>query len=157
MRAAFAAPVADREGVEAAMARAMAGIVLGGDPSEAARMAEDVGTLFDVVQSPVRRLLLGWRYAGRRRRLYEALARRWEASRPDDPTLLGEARRHAPQLDRRTLLEQIPHWMFTFTRSGPTSSRGRWRWSRRARRPEGASTRSAPRRVPSTASMRRRR
>jgi cytochrome P450 len=66
----------------------------------------------------VRRLLLGWRYAARRRRLYEALARRWEATTPQHPTVLGAARGHAPELDRRTLLEQIPHWMFTFTRSG---------------------------------------
>jgi len=118
VRAAFAAPVADRAAVEAAMARAMGGIVLGGDVSEAARIADDVGALFDVVQSPVRRLLLGWRYAGRRQRLYEALARRWEATEPQDPTVLGAARGHAPELGRRTLLEQIPHWMFTFTRSG---------------------------------------
>ena len=118
VRAAFTAPVRDRAGVEAAMARAMAGIVLGGDPDEAARMADDVGTLFDVVQSPVRRILLGRLYRGRRRRLYDALARHWEAAGPDDPTLLGSARRHAPELGRRTLLEQVPHWMFTFTRSG---------------------------------------
>jgi hypothetical protein len=118
VRAAFEAPVSDRAGVERAMARAMAGIVLGGDPTEAVRMADDVGALFDVVQSPVRRLLLGWRYRGRRQRLYEALARRWEAAAPDDPDVLGTARRHAPDLARRTLLEQVPHWMFTFTRSG---------------------------------------
>ncbi len=118
VRAAFAAPVSDRAGVERAMARAMAGIVLGGDPTEAARMADAVGTLFDVVQSPVRRLLLGWRYRGRRQRLYDALARRWEATSPEDPTVLGAARGHAPDLDLRTLLEQVPHWMFTFTRSG---------------------------------------
>lgn len=118
VRAAFSAPVTDRTAVEKAMGRAMAGIVLGGDAAEAAQMADDVGTLFDVVQSPVRRLLLGWRHRGRRRRLYAALARRWEATEVADPTVLGSARRHAPELGRSTLLEQVPHWMFTFTRSG---------------------------------------
>lgn len=118
VRRSFSRPVSGRADVEAAMARVMAAVVVGGEAKSARQAAEDVTRLFNAVQHPVRRLLLGWWYARRRTRLYDTLRRRWRDAPPDEPTLLAQARRHASTLDHRTLLEQIPHWMFTFTGSG---------------------------------------
>jgi cytochrome P450 len=117
VREAFARPLADRDDVEAAMGRAMVGIVLGrADPGD--DVAGDVTRLMAVVQSPLRRKLLGFWYARLREKLYASLERHWEASGDRDLTLLGLARRAAPESSRRELLEQVPHWMFTFTGSG---------------------------------------
>jgi cytochrome P450 len=72
-----------------------------------------------VVQHPVRRRLLGRFHAARRRHLYTILGRAWDAARAEDASLIALARTHAPSsLERETLLEQVPHWMFTFTGSG---------------------------------------
>lgn len=122
VRAAFARPVADREGVSAAMGRAMVRIVLGeeassnGDPAE--DVAKDIRVLFGAVQSPVKRKLLGFLYRRRRERLYALLRRLWDRAGTGDETLLGLARREAAGGDREVLLQQVPHWMFTFTGSG---------------------------------------
>ncbi|HZD06291.1 MAG TPA: cytochrome P450, partial [Longimicrobiales bacterium] len=70
---------------------------------------------------PLKRKLLGFRYRGRRDRLYALLGRLWDAGDESGPTLLGRARSVAKGLgdvSREELLQQIPHWMFTFTGSG---------------------------------------
>lgn len=118
VRGAFARPVSDRDGIRRAMGRAMVGIVLGQNTNGDSDPAEDVRVLFDVVQSPLRRRLLGFLYRRRRERLYGLLRRRWEGSNEGDLTLLALAKRLAPAVDRDALLQQVPHWMFTFTGSG---------------------------------------
>jgi cytochrome P450 len=119
VRGAFAAPVTDLDDVRAAMARAMTAIVLGesGTP-DAARAADDVTALFGAVQSPLRRKLLGFRYRGRRERLYRTLARRLDEAPAGGGSLLARARTVGADLGREELLHQVPHWMFTFTGSG---------------------------------------
>jgi len=120
VRSAFSSPVRSIEDVRAAMGQAMVNIVLGGAP-DGANPADDVATLFDVVQSPVKRALLGFLYKGKRDRLYAMLASKWDAAlaeKAPQPNLLSLAAHSAPNVDRTTLLQQIPHWMFTFTGSG---------------------------------------
>jgi len=95
----------------------MVKIVLGNAPG--ADPADDVTVLFGVVQSPIKRKLFGFLYKRRRDRLYKLIGRRWDGSASTaEQTLLSLARKSAPGLDRKTLLEQVPHWMFTFTGSG---------------------------------------
>lgn len=133
VREAFRGPVRDLEEIRGAMGRAMVGIVLGtvgpeDDP------AGDVRALFDAVQSPIKRKLLGFRYRGRKERFYRLLERLWDEADGSEPTLLGRARRVAQGaggpdgataespadggLPRDEILQQMPHWMFTFTGSG---------------------------------------
>ena len=120
VRSAFSGPVRGIEDVRAAMGRAMVNIVLGGAPN-GANPAADVTTLFGIVQSPVKRALLGFLYKRKRDRLYGMLANKWDAAlveKTQQPNLLSLAAHCAPNVDRETLLQQVPHWMFTFTGSG---------------------------------------
>jgi cytochrome P450 len=120
VRDAFVRPVRNDEDVRSAMGRAMVGIVLG-DVRAGEDPAGDVRTLFAAVQSPVKRKLLGFAYRGRRRRFRAALERRWATVGADEPTLLGRAQErasHHPDLAATEILDQVPHWMFTFTGSG---------------------------------------
>jgi cytochrome P450 len=98
----------------------MTSIVIGPDQADdGADPAAEAAALFAAVQSPLRRRLLGFRYRPRRDRFYALLARRWGgAADADATTLLALARRHAPDANRDELLQQVPHWMFTFTGSG---------------------------------------
>lgn len=117
VRHAFARPVRDGADVRAAMALVMARIVLG--PDDAARVAaDDARVLFDVVQSPLRRRLLGWYYRRRRTRFFATLEQYWDAAASGDTTLIARARGIAADADTGELLDQVPHWMFTFTGSG---------------------------------------
>jgi cytochrome P450 len=96
------------------MSEAMLGIVLGeGAP---ARMAQDVQAVFAAVPKPLSRLLKGRKLEGRRRRLYEDLRAQWNRENIG-PCLLADARAHHPE-PTQEMLEQIPHWMFTFSDSG---------------------------------------
>jgi hypothetical protein len=116
VRAAFEHPVSDRADIRRALGRAMVGIILGEPPADM-DPAEDARVLLDYVQSPLKRKLLGWRQRARRERLYALIERRWRESSAGDRTLLGLARRAAVQ-PTDALLQQVPHWMFTFTASG---------------------------------------
>jgi cytochrome P450 len=115
VRAAFARPVRTRADIRDAMGLAMTGIVLG---ERDAQVADDVTTLFQVVQSPIRRKLLGFLYRSRRERLYATIARGLESDGPAAQTLLALARLEGADLERDVLMQQVPHWMFTFTGSG---------------------------------------
>ncbi len=117
VRREFAEPVRDPDDVRAAMGRSMEGIVLGEVDADA-DPATDAAVLFDVVQSPVRRKLLGFLYAGRRERLFRLLGEIYDAAGDGRPTLLARARTEAGDLSREEVLQQVPHWMFTFTGSG---------------------------------------
>lgn len=118
---AFSAPVRDVDAIRAAMARSMLGIVFGGKAPPG--IADDVDELFAMVQSPVKRLLFGWAAGRRRTRVYDALRTLWrDPAAVRTASLLGMAHRSAAALptamDETVLLEQFPHWMFTFTGSG---------------------------------------
>jgi cytochrome P450 len=79
----------------------------------------DIRELFGLVQSPVKRKLQGSR--GRRRvaALYDSLREAWHsADRAAATSLLGMARGAGGSENVETLLQQVPHWMFTFTGSG---------------------------------------
>ncbi|MEO8577185.1 MAG: cytochrome P450, partial [Gemmatimonadales bacterium] len=120
IRRQFAKPVCDIGELRAAMGRAMADIVLGASDDGKSNPSADIQVLFRVVQNPVRRKLFGFSYRGRRLRLYEQLMRRWTGSADSEQTLIARARVHATSVDvdEEALLEQVPHWMFTFTGSG---------------------------------------
>lgn len=118
---AFAAPIRDMHGIRAAMARSMLGIVFGGAAPPG--IADDVEKLFAIVQSPLKRLLFGWMASSRRTRVYDALRKLWrDPAAVRTASLLGMAHQTAAAaptaIDETLLLEQFPHWMFTFTGSG---------------------------------------
>src|SRR5690606_21169249 len=60
------------------------------------------------------RLLLGWRYRGRRRRFFSALG---EQRRKAPPTSLLGLASSREGLASDEALEQVPHWMFPFAGS----------------------------------------
>jgi hypothetical protein len=117
VRRAFADPVRTSADVRTAMGRVMVDITLGGT-AEDGDPARDAQVLFDVVQRPVQRRLLGWYHARRRSRLYATLRQRWRETVPGAQTLLALAKQHAGTVPEQVLIEQLPHWMFTFTGSG---------------------------------------
>ena len=114
--AAFAAPIASVADLRTAMGRAMLEVVFGGNA--APRLAQEIQTLFGLVQNPLRRALTApWAYR-RRARFYDSLRALWaDGDVSVNPSLLPIARRNAAGLEGAELLEQIPHWMFTFTGS----------------------------------------
>jgi len=98
------------------MGRAMLEVVFGGNA--APRLAQEIQTLFGLVQNPLRRALTApWAHR-RRARFYDSLRALWaDGDVSVNPSLLPVARRNAAGLEDAELLEQIPHWMFTFTGS----------------------------------------
>jgi cytochrome P450 len=120
VRRAFAGPVSSTDDIRRCMGRAMLGIVFG-EGVAPEHLAEDIQVLFGYVQSPVRRILLGRKERGRRERFYHALRQLWQQpGESPQPGLLTTARRLAQEgsFSEEELLQQIPHWMFTFTGSG---------------------------------------
>ncbi len=110
---AFAAPVRAAEAIREAMGRLMLAVVLGdGAPAD---LPQEVRGLMGVVDSPLRRVLVGRFSAARRARFYEALRRQWD--RAPERTLVGRFRGLGVPPSPESL-EQIPHWMFTFVLSG---------------------------------------
>jgi cytochrome P450 len=120
VRRAFAGPVSSIDDIRRCMGRAMLSIVFG-EGAAPEHLAEDVQVLFGYVQSPVRRMVLGRKEGGRRERFYGALRQLWQQQEgPGQLSLLATARRLAQEgsYSEEELLQQIPHWMFTFTGSG---------------------------------------
>jgi cytochrome P450 len=118
VRRGFEASVGSMEQVRESMGRAMLGIVFG-DGVAPARLVADIRELFGLVQNPVKRGLRGAR--GRRRvtALYDSLREAWHgANGAATPSLLTLARGAAGSEDVERLLQEGPHWMFTFTGSG---------------------------------------
>ncbi|HEU0020251.1 MAG TPA: cytochrome P450 [Dehalococcoidia bacterium] len=116
----FASPISGVSDIRQRMSAVMLGVVFGEGESPA-HLAEDIQVLFGYVTSPIRRILLGWRERSRRARFYGALAELWSNRQDSDhPSLLTTAHQIAPEGNHRQeeLLNQIPHWMFTFTGSG---------------------------------------
>ena len=120
VREAFDEPVSNIDDVRKCMAQAMRTVVFGTDDVPD-HLVEDVQTLFAYVQSPIRRTLLGWVVRGRRKRFYDALRLLWsESSTSGAPSLIAAAKSsvHDKKHSQEELIQQIPHWMFTFTGSG---------------------------------------
>ena len=123
VRKAFGGSVSDIADIRGCMRETMHMVVFGSGSTQA-RLLDDVDQLNRYVLNPGRRMLFGWRQAGRRRRFYSALRTRWAAGpAADGPSLVDRARVLASngdysEEDREDLVQQIPHWMFTFTGSG---------------------------------------
>jgi cytochrome P450 len=118
VRRAFAGPVASVEDIRERMGRAMLAIVFG-EGAAPDRLAAEVRAVFALVQNPVKRKLAG--EGGRRRvaALYRDIRRVWnDGPGVADSSLLGLARNAGACEDVEVLLQQVPHWMFTFTGSG---------------------------------------
>jgi len=118
VRRAFDRPIATAADVRAAMSRAMVDIVFGPGVAPAS-IGHDVAELFGYVQSPIRRKLLAPLAARRLARFRAELSRACRAAAASPtPSLAGHAARASHGASEAELLDQVPHWMFTFTRSG---------------------------------------
>ena len=115
---AFDQPVATPADVRAGMSRAMVDIVFGPGVAPAS-IGHDVAELFEYVQSPLKRKLMAPIGAWRRARFRAELRQACQAAAASPaPSLAGRAARAADGVSEAELLDQVPHWMFTFTRSG---------------------------------------
>ena len=124
IRAAFSAPCHSLNDIRQRLGVTMLAVVFGVGPGSTAlkeidltSLAEDVQKLATMVNQPLQRLLLGAFQTSRRERVYAALGEAWTASADDalNGSLLSRAHsaNHADP-GRQELLEQLPHWMFTF-------------------------------------------
>ncbi len=124
IRAAFSAPCHSLDDIRQRLGVTMLAVVFGVGPGSTAlkeidltALAEDVQQLADLVNQPLRRLLLGSFQKSRRERIYAVLGGAWKASSEDAPKGSLLSRAHTANLDDsgwQELLEQLPHWMFTF-------------------------------------------
>lgn len=124
IRAAFSAPCDSLDDIRQRLGVTMLAVVFGVGPESTAlkeidltALAEDVQQLADMVNQPLRRLLLGSFQKSRRERIYAVLGEAWKASSEDAPKGSLLSRAHAANLADsgwQELLEQLPHWMFTF-------------------------------------------
>ncbi len=124
IRAAFCAPCHSLDDIRQRLGVTMLAVVFGFGPGSTAlkeldltALAEDVQQLADMVNQPLRRLLLGSFQKSRRERIYAVLGEAWQASAEDAPkgSLLSRAHAaHPGDSGLQELLEQLPHWMFTF-------------------------------------------
>ncbi|HTC22758.1 MAG TPA: cytochrome P450, partial [Gemmatimonadales bacterium] len=115
---AFSVAPATIDDIRRSMGRVMSGVVFG-DGVAPDRLTDEVQWLFDLVQHPVKRILLGPWARRRRARFYHTLRDAWRATAGSPPpSLLGLAHGAAGNLAEEQLLQQVPHWMFTFTGSG---------------------------------------
>ncbi|QIR37461.1 cytochrome P450 [Tolypothrix sp. PCC 7910] len=114
----FAQPVSSVEDIRQGMGIAMLGIVFGENVAPV-ELIEDIQVLFSLVGNPIKRLLFGNREQVRRAKLYDYLRQLWKQSElSHQPSLLSMAHQMKPEASEEELLQQIPHWMFTFTGSG---------------------------------------
>ncbi|HKW42024.1 MAG TPA: cytochrome P450 [Gemmatimonadales bacterium] len=125
-RRAFSGPVATVADVRDRMGQAMLNIVFG-ERVAPERLSADIRVLFGLVQSPLKRLLWGAIERRRLRVLYGSLRQAWGGlagqggQRSDGAartSLLGIARAAGADGNPEALLQQMPHWMFTFSGSG---------------------------------------
>lgn len=115
---AFASPVASIQEIQQRMGIAMLGIVFG-EKVAPIELIADIEVLFSLVGNPVKRLLAGNRELDRRQRFYDRLRQLWrDSAGSTQPSLLSIAHQVKPDTSEAELIQQIPHWMFTFTGSG---------------------------------------
>ena len=111
----FRSPIHSIDDIRDAMGRAMLSIVFGQGVAPD-HLAVDIRILFDLVQKPLRRLLRGGKERRRVDGLYDAIRKAWDRNKADSRSLLGMAHRAGGQ-ELDTYLQQVPHWMFTFSGS----------------------------------------
>jgi len=115
VQVAFAQPVSSIDDIRDRMGRVMLGVVFGGAPPQ---LAQDIQVLFGYVQSLPRRKLLGWTQRGRRERFYGSIRQSWNEAQGTSLLARAHTFSRGGHFDEDQLLQQIPHWMFTFTGSG---------------------------------------
>jgi len=121
VRQAFERPPGGIDDIRRCMGRVMLGVVFG-EGGAPARLIDDIAELFAEVG--LRTALFGSRKNAVRDRFYDELRRLWRGTKAgEQPSLLALARdaEHGvgpPYRREDVLVEQIPHWMFTFTHSG---------------------------------------
>ena len=113
VRASFATSITSAEDIRERMGSVMLGVVFGSDtPSD---LPDQVDELMSYVYNPGKRAVLGRFASERKRSFYDTLRRLWES--PASECLVSSFRATDAQPTPENL-EQIPHWMFTFTGSG---------------------------------------
>jgi cytochrome P450 len=115
---AFSAPITGVDDLRKRMGEVMLSIVFG-EGVAPKHLATDIQALLGLVQNPVKRWLRG--SSGRRRvkEYYDTVRRIWENTNGrQNQSLVAMAREAGDGADPDTLLQQIPHWMFTFSGSG---------------------------------------
>lgn len=120
VRQSFSGPISSIDDVRHCMGQVMLNVVFGEERAPG-HLAEDIQVLFGYVQSPLRRIVLGRKEKGRRERFYGTLGQLWRGTGDSQqPSLLSSAQRLASHgsCTEEELLQQVPHWMFTFTGSG---------------------------------------
>jgi cytochrome P450 len=121
VRKAFARPVVDMRDIRGRMGQVMLEVVFGeGNAPE--HLVDDIQELFSEVS--LRTALVGSRKKAKRDRFHEELRTLWQRrAGAGEASLLAVAHDAAKGVENRYrsdhfLVEQIPHWMFTFTGSG---------------------------------------
>ena len=118
VRRAFSAPITGAEDLRNRMGTAMLSIVFG-EGVAPERLATDIRVLVSLVQNPLKRRLRGASERRRVHELYNTVRRIWQqADGPANQSLVGMARESGGGDNLETILQQIPHWMFTFSGSG---------------------------------------
>jgi cytochrome P450 len=118
VRRAFAEPPSSVSDLRSQMGRAMLDIVFGEGVAPAG-LASEIRELFGLVQNPLKRRLAGARACRGVAQLYESLRDQWRRSDgASADSLLGMAKAGPAGENEETLLQQVPHWMFTFNGSG---------------------------------------
>lgn len=114
--AAFQPAVRTGADVRACMGALMLRVVLG--EHAPVQFGYEVQRLMGRVRSPLRRALAGERGRRERDRFFKRLDAYRRAVSPGAPTLLTCAHAQRGRLSDVELLQQVPHWMFTFPGSG---------------------------------------
>lgn len=118
---AFAKPVADMAAIRQRMGQVMVAVVFG-EGKAPDHLIDDIQELFAEVGA--RTAILGSKKTAKRDQFYQVLRRLWQtATEINAPTLLAMAQREKQALPEQystaeMLVQQLPHWMFTFTNSG---------------------------------------
>ena len=115
---AFSKPVANIADIRQCMGEAMLGIVFGENIAPP-HLIQDIQVLFGLVENPLKRLIWGSFQKKRREEFYGTLRQLWEKSEASkQPSLLSMGHHAKSGVDAEEFIQQIPHWMFTFTGSG---------------------------------------
>lgn len=113
VRTSFATSITSVDDIRERMGSIMLGVVFGSDtPSDLPDQVEDLMTY---VYNPGKRAVFGRFAISRKRSFYDTLRRLWESPASDCLVTSFRATGAAATPEN---LEQIPHWMFTFTGSG---------------------------------------